>query len=428
MSAPDLISRLVIAGANHRTSPLALRDALFVEDVEAPAQLAAWRAAGPLSSAVALSTCDRVEVIGLADHPEAAGRRLCQALFERAGEHAPRGGHPFYVQAGDSALKHLFAVASSLDSMVVGEPQILGQVKAAHQVAKEAGHVDTDLDGLFQAAYACAKRVRTETAVAEGPVSVATAAIQVAADLFGELDGLSGLLLGAGEMGELVAESLKSRGLSHLTVAAPRETRARDVARRLGAHVADFEARQEALLGADVVICCTGGRHLAVTEDGLRQVLKRRRQRPIFLIDVSLPGDVEPAVERLDNAFLYGLEDLERIAEQNRGRREANAQAAWAVVEQEVTQVLKSRRQRGAVPVIVALRAHFEAERRRVLAELGDDAERTTERLIQRLLHGPSEGLRQLAEEGFEAEARALVRRLFPLDETPPDPESPADR
>ncbi len=418
------LDRLLIVGANHRSSPLGLRDALFVEDPEMPAVLAALREDG-FHEALLLSTCDRVEVIAAADDPAAAAARVQGFLAARAGVAPAALTGQIYALTGAEAVRHLFAVASALDSLVIGEPHVLGQVKAAHRLCREAALSGPDLEACLQAAYTAAKRVRTETSVAAGPVSVASSAAQTARDLFGDLTGIRVLYAAGGaEMGDLVVENLLAAGAQDLRVTARRANRADALARAWQAHVLPFDGLSRALAEAEVVVTGIGGRTYGVTEEAVKAALKARRQRPILFIDTGIPGDVEPAVNRIDNAFLYDLEDLERVAEQGRAGREAAARAAWAIVADEVEAFLRTRAERSAVPVIAALHRHFEAERARALAEAGGDAERATRLLVGRLLHDPALALRGLAAEDAAGDAdedfktaEALVRRLFGLED-----------
>jgi glutamyl-tRNA reductase len=273
------------------------------------------------------------------------------------------------------------------------------------------------LDTVLQAAFAAAKRVRSETHIGEGPVSIAAAAVQLARDLHGDLSHCAGLVVGAGDMGELVAESLLAAGLSRLTVTAPRASRAESLAHSLNANVLPFDQMREALAGADVVVASTGGRAQLVTTDAVTAALKKRRRRPIFLVDAGIPGDVEPAVNRVDGAFLYDLNDLERVALEGRATREQAARAAWAVLDDELQGFLRGRAARVAVPAIVALRQRFEETRDAVLAESHGDADAATRLLIHRLLHAPSEVLKSVAAEGAEwQQMEKTLRTLFRLD------------
>ncbi|KAA5606561.1 glutamyl-tRNA reductase [Roseospira marina] len=412
---------MVVVGVNHHTSSMALRDQVALEDDAIPGFLGRLRANG-LTQALVLSTCDRVEIICVAANADVAETTAEVALWILAekGHVSPCALRAAcYVLRGGDAVRHAFAVASSLDSQVIGEPHVLRQVKAGYAAARAAGLVGAELERVMQSAFACAKRVRSETRIAEGPVSVASAAVQVARDLHGDLDGCSALLLGTGEMGELLAEAFQAHGLDRLIVRARRRFRAEAVARRLGAHVSAHEALIDDIVAADIIICCTGGREHIVGVDTARQAAKRRRQRPVFIADVAVPGDVEPAVNTVDNAFLYDLNDLEGVAMQGRAHREGEAEAAWRIVREEVCRFQKGRIERAAAPVITLLHARFEAERARALAEAHGDADKATRLLVGRLLHTPSEELRRLAVGPTEnlRHAENVTRRLFRLTE-----------
>jgi glutamyl-tRNA reductase len=325
-----------------------------------------------------------------------------------------------YVLSGADAVRHIFTVTASLDSLVIGEPYVLGQIKASHRAARDAGMSGRELEAVLQAAYAAAKRVRRETAIGERPVSAAAAAVDLARGVHGDLGRCGGLLVGAGDMGELVAEALLASGLGHLVVVHPRPGRAEATAQTLNCHVAPFEDLARALADADILVTALGARRSIVTAEMVKGALKRRRMRPVLLVDASIPGDVDTAVERLDGAFLYDLNDLEDVAMRGRASRENEARAALDIIDDEVAGFLRGRAARTAVPTLTALRRHFETAREAAIADAGGDAEKATRLLINRLLHGPSEALRKIAALGSEGAAelgtaeRAL-NRLFRL-------------
>lgn len=422
--------RYLLVGANQQSSPLSLRDRLFVEDAQLPGFFAALRAGG-IGQATVLSTCDRVEVLTADGDPEAAAGRIVAALAAHAGmTETELAGH-LYQRTDDDAVRHAVTVAASLDSQIVGEPQVLGQVKASHRLARDAGMTGAEIEALMQAAYGAAKRVRSETAIGERPVSMAAAAVQIARELHGDLGRCRALLIGAGDMGAMIAGQLLDGGLTDLTVIHPRESRAEAVARALGSHTASFDEMGEAVANCDVVISALGTRRRVLLADFVQAALLRRRRRPIFIVDAGIPGDVDPSVNRLDGAFLYDMDDLERVALEGRASRHAEADAARRIVEEEVSAFLRSRAERVAVPVLSRLRAHFEDTRGQVLAIAGNDADKATRLLINRLLHGPSAALRDLAAaeaagdiEGHPRDgamtwdvAERMLRRLFRLDD-----------
>lgn len=428
-------TRLCIVGLNHRSSALSLRDALAIDDPVMPQALARLRSHG-LTDAMILSTCDRVEVIACADDGAAAMASMTRFLADRVGRPDHEIAGQLYALTGVDAVRHLFAVASSLDSMIVGEPHVLGQVKAAHRFARDYGGLGGDLDTCVQAAFATAKRVRHETHIAEGPVSVTASAVQTARDLFGDLRRCAVLLAGGADIGALTVEALQAAGVEKLTLTARRPARAEQMARTLGGQVLPFDQIARCVADCDVVVTSIGGRTPAITAETVTAALKQRRQKPILFLDVGVPGDVEPAVNRISNAFLYDLEDLERVAHQGRARREAATSAAWDIVTGDVAAFLKVQAERTAVPAIAALHRVFEAERQRVLHDGHPDAEKATRLLIGRLLHGPSETLRHLAsgtdeERRLAEQAENLLARLFltPLpgaaDATHPDATQP---
>lgn len=408
--------RFAIVGANHRSASLGLRDQLFVDDAGAADFLVRLKGRG-LHEAAVLSTCDRVEVWASHHDMDVATALICEAYAERAGLAPAALAGQLYTHAGEAAVRHAFAVAAALDSLVIGEPHVAGQVKTAHRLARDAGTCGPELETVLQAAFGAAKRIRSETHIGEGPVSIAAAAVQLARDLHGDLSGCAGLVVGAGDMGELVAESLLAAGLSRLSITAPRASRAEALAHALNANVVPFDQMRDALAAADVVVASTGGRAVLVTADMVTAALKKRRRKPIFLVDAGIPGDVEAAVNRVDGAFLYDLNDLEKVALEGRATREQAARAAWAILDDELAGFLKGRAARVAVPAIVSLRHRFEEMREAVLAETHGDADAATRLLIHRLLHAPSEAMKSVAAEGAEwQQMEKTLRTLFRLD------------
>jgi len=420
MSADWTITRPIVIGANHRSSALPVRDALFVDDVSQPAFLAELKEAG-LEQVLSLSTCDRVEVWALHHDPALVEAIVTNAFARRAGLEPSALHGQLYSLEEEAALKHSFAVTASLDSLIIGEPHVLGQVKACHRMARDAEMCGSELESWLSAAYGAAKRVRTETQVAERPVSIASAAVQFARDLHGEMSDCEGLLLGVGDMGELVGEAMLAAGLKRLVVAAPRQSRAESLATALNCHVGNYDELPQLLAEADVVVTAVSGRHTVLDGETVHQALRKRRRKPIFFVDTGIPGDVDPAVNRVDGAYLYDLTDLERVAMEGRASREGAARAAWAIVEAELAAFNKDRAARTAVPAIMALRSRFETEREQVLAEAGNDADKATRLLINRLLHAPSQTMKDIAAGGDATRAdwdlaERTLKRLFHLD------------
>ena len=430
----DLLASFLVVGANHRSSSLAVRERLFVADDGVPAFMDRLRRAR-VDQAVLLSTGDRVEVAALAADAPAAQDDIVAAFAEHAEFALGEVKGHLYALGGADAIRHLFAAAAPLDSLIVGEAQVLDQLKAGHLLARESGMIGAELDSVLQAAYRAAERARAETGIGEGPVSLSASAIRVAGDLHGALERSAALLLGTGDMGELIARDLLAAGLGRLVVTHPNDARAEALARALDCHVAPFDSLDDALAHADIVVCALGARHFTIAEDAVARALKRRRWRPVLFVDSAIPGDVDPDVDRIDGAFRYDLADLERAAMDGRADRCEDTEAAWRIVDEAVAEFVRDCGARVAVPVILRLRRHFEAMRRAVLAEAPDDAEKSTRLLVERILRAPSESLREIAARppGARADAPggvawstiedALVS-LFRLE----DPETPGDR
>lgn len=412
-------SKPMVVGANHKSSSMSIRDRLFVEDAQVPGVLERLCEAG-FGEAMVLSTCDRVEVQAVHDDPIEAAKRINEILATHAELKPEDLEGQTYTLTGDEAVRQMFRVAASLDSLVVGEPQVLGQVKSCHRLAAEAGMTGTALESILQASYAAAKRARSETRIGERPVSIAAAAARLAQDLHGDLKKRSGLLIGTGEMGELVAESMIEEGLGDLNVVHTTAARSEALARELNCHVGDFDDLARLLDEADIVLTALGSRRHVVTSDMMLVAIHRRRRRPVFLVDTSLPGDVDPQINRIDEAFLYDLADLERVVMDGRASRESEAEVAGKIVDAEVEGFLRGRAEREAVPALGDLRGHFEDVRQQVLDEAGNDAEKATRLLVNRLLHNPSEAMRGEAARGDDegggwAAAEDTIRRLFGL-------------
>lgn len=419
MDAEAKSLRYVVIGANHRSCAATTRDRLFVEEERIPAMLDRLRDNG-LRQALLLSTCARIEVQATHTDLDEATKSVTRVLSQQSGFAVSELMPQVYTKADQDAIRHVFSVVASLDSPVIGEPQVTGQVKDSHRISAAAGMVGPELESLLQAAYGVAKRVRNETAIGERPVSIAAAALQLAREVHGELGARSGLLLLGGDMGELIAEYLLSGGLGRLTVASRVAARGETAAGRLGCHHAPIELLPELLSGADIVIASLGtGRHALQVAD-VRAALSARRLRPMFFIDAAVPGDVDPEVNRLDGAFVYDLGDLERVVARGRAGRDAAAAEARQIIDQEVDTYARKAAARDAVPALTDLRDHFESTRRAVLKEnAGRDTDDVSRRLVARLLHAPFHALNELAGSGDVAEAERVLRRLFGLLPSP---------
>ncbi len=409
-------AELLIVGISYKSASFDLRESLFLPEQDLPARLAELRADG-FGEALLLATCDRTELLVAAADLDAEAAVARDRLAAWSGCPVAELEPQSYALSGEAALRHLFAVASALDSQVLGEPQILGQLRDSHRLAGEAGLGGPLLDRAVQAALQTARKVRSQTPLAERPVTLAAAALRVARDLHGDLGRCSALILGLGEMGEILAAELRNAGLGELAVCHPQEARARTAAHRLRCHRRSWEEREAGLAAADIVVAASGsGRH-AVDRPLAERVLKRRRRKPLFLIDAALPRDVEPGVESVEGAFVYDLDDLERLAQAGRSHRESTAGAAWRLLDQELRQFRREQAAREGLDALLALRRHGEALRREALTERGDDAAAATRLLLNRLLHDPSEVLRAAAAGNPEERAHLekALARLFRL-------------
>lgn len=414
----EMSARPVVVGANHRSSSMMMRDRIFVEEDRIPALLAKLGEKG-VTQALLLATCDRVEAIAVTDDVAAFEAAVLEILAAEGECPIDELREQTYTLTDAKAVEHVFSVTASLDSLMIGEPQIVGQVKVAHRIATEQGFVKADLETLMQAAYSAAKRVRTETRIGEGPVSMAASALQIARDLFGDLDRCKALLLGTGDMGELIARDLIAAGVSSLTITHPRPGRAGYLARDLGAHEAAFEDLDALLAESDIVLAALGTRNFQLEKPPVVAALKARRHRPMFIVDAGVPGDVDPTVEELDDAFVYGLGDLEQVALKGRAGREQEAALARDIIAGEAAAFLHNRAERAAVPALTRLHARFEIERRQAVLDAGGDAEKASRLLIGRLLHRPSEAMRRIAagDEAAWARLEYALEKLFELQD-----------
>jgi glutamyl-tRNA reductase len=406
--------------------PIAVREQLAVSTEDLPGRLARLRAMPAVREAMLLSTCNRVEVFAVADERTAADDVL-RDLGPLAAEHA-------LIRVEEEALLHLFRVAASLDSMVVGEAQILGQVKEAAGQAQSQGVAGAQLARAVSRALAAAKRVRTETDIARGAVSLSSVAVQLAHKILGDLEGRSVLLLGAGEMAQLAARELKSSGARELLVANRSAEKAEELAREVAGLPVGLAELPLLLERADVVICSTGAQEAIVTHELMARAAKARRFRPIFLIDLSLPRNVEPRVNQLENVYVYDLDDLERVATQNREVRATQLGRAEEIVSEELQAHLRDAHERTEVKVLALLRAQAEsiarAELERTLGTLGlsERQEKSVRAMaaaiVNKLLHAPTAKLRLEAGRGPLGDAAAQLFDL-PAQGGGPTPGSP---
>jgi glutamyl-tRNA reductase len=421
---------MVIVGLSHRTAPVEVRESLAIPKDGLPEALRRLSSASSVGEVICISTCNRVEIVAAPRQ----GVALDDMLADLTGEldemaHRINGtsvrAHLYRYRDREAAL-HLFRVAASLDSIVVGEPQILGQVKEAFEAAQAAGTVGPTLSRVISRALHAAKRVRTETAIGEGLMSVSSVAVDLAHQIFGGLAGHKALLVGAGEMAEAAALLLARAGASVLVINRSPE-RAAELALRVGGSPRPWDELPSALAMSDVVLSSTSSRGFVLPHDMVARAVKLRRGRSLFLIDIAVPRDIEPTVNTLDNVFLYDVDDLEGIVRESMHGRQAEAQKAESIVTEEARGLESWVEARGVTPTIVALRAKvrgtLQAELERSLGgklrHLGD-AERAAlsamcDAAVNKLLHAPTAHLRKNAgDPRGEAWAQTL-RELFEL-------------
>lgn len=419
---------LSLLSFSFKTTPIEVREPLAVPADQLPAQLRDLRARAGLSELMVLSTCNRVEYYFAAADEGAAYEGLLGALQERLPEADRRRLAETALRLSRrEALNHLFRVAASLESMVVGEPQILGQIKDAFQVAAEHQAAGALLGGLMPQVLRTAKRVRTETQIARFPVSISYVAVQLAQRIFDTLARQSVLVIGAGEMAELAVEQLVRAGIRRLVIANRTFSNAVSLAERFQGTAQPFERLPELLAEADIVISSTGASGFILTRDLVRAAMRARRGKSMFLIDIAVPRDVDPAVNELSNVYRYDVDDLQSVAEANLKEREKEALAAQAIVEQDVGRYLRWRESLGAVPTVRALRERYsqvgEQELERALAQLRhlppqDQAriQRLVRTLVNKLLHTPSMRLKQVTDAEQGRLFAETLTRLFDLD------------
>ena len=424
---------LAVVGASHRTAPIELRERLAFGRADVPAALLGLAADG--SEAVVLSTCNRTEVyLSLPDGSD--GVAHAQALLSaRIGQDAASAARYFYVHRDRRAAEHLFRVSSGLDSMILGEPQIQGQVKEAYAAAREvAGEngpvVGQALHRLFQTAFSIGGKVRSETGLGIGAASVSSAAVDLAKKIFGSLKGRRALVLGAGEMSEVTLECLRAEGVRTAIVANRTYDRAAELAERWGGEAIHWEEFAGALPQVDIVICSTAAPHPVLTVERLRSALPHGPRRPLCIIDIAIPRDVEPAVADQPNVFLYNIDDLQQMVDDNLGRRRAQLPHAESIVGRGVEEFWAWYASLAVVPTIRALRDRGEEMRRaeveralRQLSHLSPEdqlaIDALTRSLVNKVLHAPTARLRDAAGNGRGTGVLDTVRYLFELDREP---------
>ena len=417
---------LFLLGVSHRTAPVDLRERLDFSSRNLGEAIDALAMRPSAAESVVVSTCNRSEIYVASDDPAKAREELVAFLSEYH-QLPPETFLPhLFVKEDGTAAGHLFRVAAGLDSLVIGEPQILGQVKDAFQTAAERRAAGPLLSKLFHWSFNVGKRVRTETALGEGAVSISFAAVALARKIFGQLQGRHVLVVGAGEISTLTAQHLRSQGVGEIVITSRTLASAETLATAVGGRAVPWEQMTQALATADNVITATGSHRPIITQAQLAPSTGRRRSDPLFIIDIAVPRDVDPAVGEIEQVFLYNVDDLQGIVSENMTRRAGEIERAESIVGEELTRFSSWQRSRGAIPTVVALRQKFEAIRRselqRLEGKLGalpPDArarvDEVTRLIVEKLLLEPTEQLKALPDEETQASYTEAVNRLFRL-------------
>ena len=398
---------LVVIGLNHKTAPVEIREKLSVSADALPDALAGLKALGPISECLILSTCNRTEVYAYTSS-RADDELIVTWIGEFFGVPLEEFQLHLYSHAGHKAVEHLFQVASGIDSMVVGEAQILGQVKEAYAAASGQGVSGPVLNNLFQQAITVGKRARTETDIGRGAFSVGSVAVQLAGSIFDELNGRKVLIVGAGKMGELTTTHMVSSGASMVLVANRTYDRAVSLASQFNGRPVKFEELPTALATADIVITSTGARAPIITRGMVSSAMHARRGRPVFFIDIAVPRDIEPGVGDLDNVFVYNIDDLQAAVETDAAGRHAEVAKVDTIVQQEVEEFMRWFRTLDAVPIITALREKFEeiraAELEKLKSRIPDLTDEeieainaTTRSIVNKICHQPMIQIKEYA-------------------------------
>jgi glutamyl-tRNA reductase len=436
--------RLFAVGLSHRTAPIELREQVdFARAGLAPA-LEALAGRHLAREMAVLSTCNRAEVY-VAAEADGAIEELFTFFADYHGvPHADVAPH-LYVHHGADVARHLFRVAAGLDSLVVGEPQILGQVKSAYAVASDGQFTGPVLNRLFHVAFAAGKRVRSETGLGEGAVSISYAAMALARKIFGDLSELRVLILGSGEMAKLTAVHLRAQNVRHIAIASRTRAAAERLAEELAAEVVEWTDIAAAVERADILVTATGAPSAILSRADISEAMRARRQRALFIIDIAVPRDVDPEAGAIEQVFLYNIDDLQGIVRENLARRTAELERADAIIDVETSRFAGWLQSREVIPTVVALRERFESIRRAELERLQPkltalppeaqaQVDHITRLIVEKLLLTPTEQLKAISDNSLAATYSDALNRLFSLPSPEPtdDPglatDNPRDR
>jgi glutamyl-tRNA reductase len=419
---------LALLGINHRTAPVEVRERMSIPESRLREAISDLLRRDGIQEGLILSTCNRVEVIASARDQVEPETLIRKFLADHHQCNLADYENHFYYHRQQEAIEHLFRVASSLDSMIVGEPQILGQLKQAYNTAREAGALNGTLNEISLQALAVARKVRRNTAIGESAVSVSYAAVELARKIFGDLAGKTILVLGAGKMSELAARNLIRSGAGAILVANRTYDRAVELANAFHGTAIRFEQMLDHVEKADIVICSTAAPHYVIHRHHAEQWLAARKNRPMFFVDISVPRNIDPSVNELDNAFLYDIDDLGQVVEANKKQREREAVWAEEIIQQEVQKAMRRLASREIVPTIVALEQRLETIReneleryRGRLADLTpqqrEAVDALTHGILNKILHGPITELKSGVGRPEQSSLVSMVRKMFGVAE-----------
>ncbi|MBI5888493.1 MAG: glutamyl-tRNA reductase [Deltaproteobacteria bacterium] len=419
---------IVIVGLNHKTAPVEIREKLSFPADTIGQPLKRLLAHYGLNEAVILSTCNRVEVLAVTPDMEKGEWQIKRFLSDYHNIPISELDEHLYSRCGEEAVKHLFRVGAGLDSMIVGEPQILGQVKDSYSYAVEHNTAGVIVNKLYHKAFQVAKRIRTETRIGESAVSISFAAVELARKIFGELRGKTAMLIGAGEMAELAAKHLLSNGVSDIMVANRTYEKAVEFVRSFGGAAIMFREYQHYLKDADIVIASTGASSFIIKPDDVKEVMKHRRNKPMFFIDISVPRNIDPLVNGIDNAYVYDIDDLQGVVKANLSERAGEAKQAETIIVEEIEKFYRWAKSLDVVPTIIALRQFCDEIRKNEISKAMSSFENLSEKdrkileamtssIVNKIIHNPIIHLKKDANKVEGDLYIDTVRKIFDLNE-----------
>ncbi len=418
--------KLLVVGLNHKTAPVELREKLSFTEEQLPPILKKLVLFDGITEAIVLSTCNRIEFYVVCEDADKAIDTIKTVMSDAGKVHSRSISFHLYIHTERDAVTHIFRVASSLDSMVIGEAQILGQTKDAYRIASNNSVTGPILNRLMHRAFSVAKKVRSSTNIGMYTVSVSSVAVELSEKIFGRLEGKSVMLMGAGEMAEDAAKYLRDAGASRLIILSRTFSHASQLAERLNGTAVEFDELYDELMDVDITICSTSADHYLITNDRMEKVVKARQHKPLFFIDISVPRNIEPSISELEGVFLFDIDDLKGVTNQNLKEREKSAHEAEKFIREEVDKFLNWLGELSLVPTIVSLKEKFEAVRQQELKEAISKLSNPTPKevdvldamskgIINKLLHEPITEIKNDHARGEVLKDIALLKRIFKI-------------